>query len=138
MSSTYNQHVGSNCIDGSINTFCHTDPNGEWPWLSLQLPTNSTVSYARFTNRAECCQDRLSPFQLWVGAFPGDYNSATSASCSRPDLGDNVNLTVPDDGTYGPYSFRCMDNGGNALVGTYLTLVLPGSSRTLHISEIYA
>ena len=132
MSSVYDGHGAANCIDDSTNSFCHSTPDTAWPWLSIQLPSLSIVSHVALTNRVPN-QDLLSPFQLWVGASAGDYNSATSASCGV----DEVNLTVTTD-SGGPFSYRCADSGGNPLSGEYLTLVLPGSSRTLHITEIRA
>ena len=134
MSSTYQTHAASNCIDGDPSTFCHTTAEN-FPWLSAQLSSpSSAVSYVLLYNRVDCCQDRLSPFQLWVGATAGDFNSATSASCGV----DEVNLTVPATQGQGPFSFRCSDNSGIPLVGSYVTLVLVGTDRILNIGEIQA
>ena len=162
LSSTHDTHVASNCIDNDMNTFCHSQPDTEWPWLSIELPTPSEVSYVLIHNRLP--GDRLSPFQLWVGQSVGDYNSPTSAACGLnltgsyqpirshfagprynrapntvpPEVNARVgDLTEPP--TVGPFSYRCYDAAGNNyLTGNYLTLVLPGASRTLHISQIRA
>ena len=87
------------------------------------------VSEIILYNRAECCRERLSPFQLWIGLEPGEYGTDTSTSCST--MNATVNLTVPID-TAGPFAFRC-----HGAIGQYVTLVLPGASRTLNIAELY-
>ena len=117
-------HGAANCIDNSHSTFCHS-LDQSWPWLSVGLPTPSTVSHIVVYNRRGQGMDRLSPFQLWVGASAGDYDSATSAPCGLH------NLTAP--ATAGPFAFAC-----GSLSGAYVTLVLPGPSRTLHVAELRA
>ena len=119
MSSIYPPHYPVNCIDDSISTFCHTMPDTEDPWLSILLPNSSQVSYVVIYNRRDCCQDRLSPMQLWVSNSSGDFSSPTAQSCGI----DEVNLTTI--ATEGPFSFRCADSIGNPLTGDFLTLVLP-------------
>ena len=135
MSSTLEPHYASNCIDGSTSTFCHTQLDTDWPWVSLQLPTPSTVSYVVIYNRLP--GERLSPFQLWVGASSGDYNSATSTRCGVTNAspgGAGEDLTAP--ATLGPFSFPCTGPNSAPLLGRYITLVLTGSSRTLNIGEL--
>ena len=132
-SSTHEDHVAMNCIDGSYVTMCHTLASTN-PWLSVQLPagyslTPSTVSQVVLYNRIDCCQERLSPLAIWVGASFGDYDSSTSTQC-----GDGFsNLTVPDGA--GPFTVNC-GNFSEGLVGEYVTLVLPGLDRTLHLREL--
>jgi len=117
-------HVAANCIDEDmITNMCHTEPELT-PWLSVQLPSDSDgapaqVSQIVIYNRYDCCWDRLSPFQLWVGQSAGDYQSSTSTLCGRP------NLSVP--ATRGPFEFDCVPVGGGSgppLRGNYVTLVL--------------
>ena len=109
MSSTLAPHTAAACIDGDPSTFCHTLENVESPWLSVQLPAPDTdVFYVLLYNRAQCCQDRLSPFQLWAGGSSGDYDSGTSTRCGflNATAGEpSENLTVPTE--IGPFSFRC-------------------------------
>jgi hypothetical protein len=130
MSTTHHTHDASLCIDGSTTTFCHTAHDSMDPWLSVQLPSTTEVGYVVVYNREDCCYDRLSPLQIWVGASAGDYNSGTSASCGV----DEVTLTTT--ATKGPFTFRCADGVGNALGGSFVTLVLPGASRTFHVAEV--
>jgi hypothetical protein len=136
MSSTYSVHGAAECIDGLWATFCHTQAESSSPWLSAQLSATAAVSYVVIKNRLGCCQDRLSPLQVWIGTSAGDYNSATSQSCGV----NEVDLTVPS--SVGPFSFRCADAAtGLPHSGSYVTVVLPvsaGGTRTLNIGEIEA
>ena len=123
MSSVYQPHWPSYCIDGKLDhQFCHSLTEAS-PWISVQLPVQSSVAYVVVYNRRGCCYDRLSPFQLWVGASAGDYNSDTSTACGVH------NLTVPP--TAGPFGFNCSEARGE-----YVTIVLPGPSRILNLAEI--
>ena len=113
---------------------CHSLEQ-DTPWISIELPAPSTVvntivSQVIIYNRADCCYDRLSPFQLWVGQSAGDFDSATSLSCGVH------NLTEPI--TRGPFSFACgAGTAEGGLVGNYVTVVLPGPSRILNLAEIH-
>ena len=108
MSSTLAPHSAANCIDGDPNTFCHSLENQASPWLSVGLAASSAINYILLHNRRDCCQDRLSPFQLWVGTSAGDHSSSTSTKCGFEEAvqGDpSDDLTAP--ATNGPFSFRC-------------------------------
>ena len=124
------EHPAALCIDGQTSTFCHAAVDDTNPWLSVQINGTGLVSYVVLHNRKDCCQDRLSPLQLWVGASVGDYNSATSASCGVDEV------TLHAQPTNGPFSYRCADSSGQPLSGSYVTLVLPGANRTLNLAEI--
>ena len=136
-------HQGSLCIDDELSTYCHTNTQSS-PWLSIRIPGNtswapaSPVSHVQIYNRLDCCWDRLGHFQIWVGKSVGDYNSSTSEQCGfhyggagdqsgRPD----AHWTVEAPATVGPFSFDC-----NQIVGWYVTIVLPGASRTLNLAEV--
>ena len=123
-------HSPSLCIDGSTDTYCQAIPGSTDPWLSVQFPSTTEVAYVVVYNREDCCYDRLSPLQLWVGTSAGDYNSATSASCGV----DELDLTTI--ATKGPFTFRCASGTGDPLTGTFITLVLPGATRTLNVAEV--
>ena len=101
MSTTHAPHIARNCIDDLTTTFCHTAEDSDTPWLSIQLVSDplrtQLVSYVMIWNRVDCCQDKLSPLQLWVSNSTGDHNSPTSMSCGEPEL----NLTTP--ATDGPF-----------------------------------
>ena len=127
-------HVAANCIDDDeVTTMCHSLEQDS-PWISIELPkhtlvTRTMVSQIVVYNRYDGSFDRLAPFQLWVGASAGDYNSSTSAACGLQDL------VVPP--TRGPFAFDCVSAGGGSgspLEGEYVTLVLPGAGRTLNLA----
>ena len=134
MSSQFGPHAATFCIDNLPGTFCHSGADTSSPWLSISFSASVDINYVLVYNRADCCQDRINKFQLWVGTSNGDYNSATSNSCGV----DAVDLEVPDSAGTGPFSFRCLDSFGSPHSGTHLTLVLPGASRTLNIGELEA
>ena len=104
------------------NNFCHTLQQST-PWISLKLQQQTSVAYVQLFNRIDCCSDRLSPFQLWVGQVEGDFDSSTSLACGIH------NLTVPTG--VGPHTLSC---GGR--LGQYVTIVLPGELRILNLAEI--
>jgi len=74
-------------------------------------------------NRADCCQDLLSPFEVWVTEGPGD--PLTWQAATR--CGDAVSVAAGR----GPFRVSC---GG--LRRRYVTLRLPGADRTLNIAEL--
>ena len=121
-------YPATNCIDDDLLSICHT-MESSFPWLSIQIPGGtpsepaSSVGHVIIYNRWDCCQDRLSPFQIWVGESPGDFNSATSEECGVHDQ------IVPAE--YGPFSFDCY-----GITGWYVTIVLPGDTRTLNLAEV--
>ena len=123
MSSTlspYPLHNASLCINDQTSDYCHTTDEAN-PWLSIRISGQQAVRLVWIMNRGyvlgDCCGGRLSPFQIWVGASPGDYNSATSQACV---VGNQI---VP--ATAGPFTFDCQRD----LSGTHVTLSL------IHISE---
>ena len=142
MSSTYQPHSASYCTDRNPATFCHTDAAGSTdPWLSVaRYQAVGLIQRVRIFNRADCCQDRLSPFQIWVSMSSGDYNSSTSRCCTG--WSGSFDLTVP--ASAGPFVIRCQWSATDLSTDPWLdgashvTLVLPGSGRILNIGEIEA
>ena len=66
LSSTYGGYQAGRCTDGDVGTFCHTDQH-DHPWLSIDLTGDgdeTTVGIVVITNRQDCCQDRLAPFEV--------------------------------------------------------------------------
>ena len=126
LSSTHEDHVAAHYIDGNLDTFCHSEESDS-PWLSIHLPVEATVGYVQVVNRADCCQDRLTPFQLWTGMYPGDYGTSTSSPCGV------FNLTIPPydsskpSESIGPFAIHCQDAPGD-----YVTLHNdPASGQTI-------
>jgi 6-pyruvoyltetrahydropterin/6-carboxytetrahydropterin synthase len=79
------------------NTMCERVARAVWERMAAVLPGppalavlrvvvhESDVAHAAYEishviiyNRPDCCQERLSPFQVRVGESPGDHNSATA------------------------------------------------------------
>ena len=116
------------CTNGASVNLCHTkhtSPHTTNPWLSVQLSHTVTVSKVKIYNRGDCCQDRLANYQVWVGSVEGQYFSP-STKC--------VDATAP--ATAGPFDMAC-DPATGPHVGTYVTIVLPGSGRKLNLGEVY-
>ena len=120
----YYDYPATNCIDDNLFNLCHTETQSS-PWLSIRIPGGtptepaSSVGHVIIYNRHDMGQDRLSPFQIWVGQSPGDRNSATSQACGVD------NQIVP--AVYGPFAFDC-----RGITGWYVTIVLPGGNRILN------
>ena len=128
MSSQLDDYEASQCIDDNLENFCHTQ-SGPSQWLSIRVPGGtpsapaSYVGHVVIYNRDDCCQDRLSTFQIWVGESPGDHNSATSEACGVH------NQMAPAES--GPFAFDC-----HGITGWHLTIVLPGDDRILNLAEV--
>ena len=63
----YGSAPASKCIDDNVNSFCHSLQNQVNPWLEIDLGSSKAVTQLLLYNRADCCQDRLSNFEVWVG-----------------------------------------------------------------------
>jgi len=80
MSSQFNgNYPGHNCIDGNLNTMCHTKNDEALPWVAVEIP-RSTINQVRITNRVDCCGDRTKNMKVWVGdqlptTAGGEYSS---------------------------------------------------------------
>jgi len=61
MSSVYREpdYIGSNLIDGNINTVAHTKTNTQKEWILITLPQKVRLSKIEIINRQGCCQDRV-------------------------------------------------------------------------------
>eukprot|EP00964_Phaeocystis_antarctica_P163145 scaffold138768_cov193-Phaeocystis_antarctica.AAC.1 len=54
LSSTHPAYPASNCVDGDLNTFCHS-ANEANPSVTLDLGTAVTVAYVAVYNRNDGC-----------------------------------------------------------------------------------
>ena len=88
----------TNAIDGSkqcswtyndANSLTHTDQQTN-PWWNADLGTVRHVTSIKTYNRADCCQDRLSNYEVRIGndanlfnnpACPGRYTGAGTVVC---------------------------------------------------------
>lgn len=125
------------CIDDDTANYCSSMKSTS-PWLSIQLPSAATVSYVVLHHREDCCQGELAPLQVWVGSSEADHATSTSSHCGNANV-VAINQGAPDSGYF---AFRCADAQGNALTsapgssGTFVTVVLPGGDRQLHLAEV--
>ena len=86
----------------------------------MELATETPIGLVRVYNRADCCQERLANYEVWVGAAAGQ--TATPALLCAAE-------NAPS--TDGPFDTEC---GGK--LGRFVTILLPGSSRTLNLAEV--
>jgi len=131
MSSVYSDSAfqPSMCIDGvtanpsdSEYNICLSNLNQPGPWLAVTLPSRSVVTEVVVYGRSDCCNERfLGTFQVWVGE--GDPSSAARASLCGQDRASQDRASVN--------TLSC-----EGLAGTTVTLLLPGNSRTIMISEL--
>jgi len=121
---------GAACIDGVWGgggdnwSFCHNlyaEPNA---WLSVEVEANALVSTVFLYGRSDCCQQNLANYEVWVGDAPGNPTLLPGMSqCQPTDV-----LVAP--ATVGPFNVSC------GLVGSYVTLLLPGTQRNLMLDEL--
>ena len=104
-------------------SFCHNDGAELDPWLSVQV-ADALVTSVIIHGRSDCRAEQLGTYQVWVGSAPGDPTSVGGMTRCQPTD------TLTSDGTVGPFTVTC------DLVGTYVTLLLPGSSRELMLDEL--
>ena len=58
-SSTNHIHVAERCIDGEIDTMCHTIGGGPpSPWLAIDYKALVSVQRVEIFNRKDCCGER--------------------------------------------------------------------------------
>jgi hypothetical protein len=124
--------VGANCMFGR-GDMCHTQTNVLNPYLRLDLGMAAAVARVVVYNRGNCCWERLGYHEVWVGDESELAESNTLCSTG------NVNrLMEVDAGDYRVIDHRCtiQPMGQPGLVGRYVFVRLPGSSRTLNIQEV--
>ncbi|KAL3892547.1 MAG: hypothetical protein SGPRY_015027, partial [Prymnesium sp.] len=91
--------------------------------ISSEAYISSVVIYGR----SDCCQQNLAHYQVWVTSAPGNPSLlSTGAQRCEP----SAYLVAP--ATVGPFTVTC------GLIGSYVTLYLPGSSRFLMVDELIA
>lgn len=125
MSSTADKGANK-CIDGaqpsSTESHCETTLQTN-PWLSVELLDSATVTSVTMYNRHNDYHERLSDHEVWVGSTPGQITwPATLCIRARAPAGN------------GPIAETC-DTSTGPHVGKFVTLVLPGTDRILHLRE---
>ena len=122
MSSTYSNWAGSRCIDGNIGSACHSACNEASTWISIDLSgagilmsVDAIQIYNRFQN-----SNRLGWHQIWVGTSNA-HHGAGAQLCADQIAPASV----------GPFDYHC-----DGMIGTHVTVLLPGASRCLSLNEI--
>ena len=83
-SSTYGQYPAINAIDGNFMTFSHTlEEQGAW-W-QVKLPKDVNVSEIHIKNRVDCCQNRLSDFDVLLLNQNGDVMMSKRFNTTQQD-----------------------------------------------------
>ena len=132
-SSQYSGFSATRCTDGNLNNYCHTKGgSGQTDaWLSVELLGDfveglvvpKQVRAVTIWNRNQD-MERLGHYQIWVGSAMGQYR-CEGGSC--PQLCRDA--MAPS--TRGPFVSDC---GG--MVGTHVTVLLPGANRMLNLAEL--
>ena len=67
MSSLYStKYTAENCIDGDINTFCHTSAGDDQPSLTIEYEGNVEIHKIKVYNRQNCCKDRIVDGSIFI------------------------------------------------------------------------
>lgn len=118
------------CIDGIFENeevgdlnICLSELDQPDAWLSVTLPERSVVSEVVVYGRSDCCNVKyLSGYEVWLSDAVG-VPGADAYKCGGP-------IEVSRNSDYHD-SVSC---GGRR--GTVVTMLLPGPSRTIMISEL--
>ncbi|GMH36594.1 hypothetical protein BSKO_04467 [Bryopsis sp. KO-2023] len=92
----------------------------DYPWWSVDLGATRQVTRIRITNRADCCDFRLTGFEIRVGDLRPDGNGGQNALCREM-------LSVPRGVTS---EFECRGEG------RYLSIRIPYKSKILTLCEV--
>ncbi|XP_019630699.1 PREDICTED: uncharacterized protein LOC109474779 [Branchiostoma belcheri] len=108
------------CRDPNFGRQCCTRTPAEAnPWLQVDLGTSVRVQWVVIMNRADCCRERLTPFNVHIGNNARvDQNPRCGGHHTIP-AGKNKD------------AINC-----NGLTGRYVGIRLPGYGRMLTVCEI--
>ena len=119
--------VAANCIDGQTSVYSRGCSSGTAtdPWLSIEMASAQSVGMVGLFNYGSYSNNRrkLLYHEVWVGFAPGQV-AAPAVLC-----GAQTNPYNPTD----PEIFHYCDQ---LLVGTHVTVYLPGTGRTLALIEV--
>eukprot|EP00966_Prymnesium_polylepis_P323325 7379527-Prymnesium_polylepis.1 len=117
----------SKCIDSITDigaNFCMSETNVADPWVSVELAPGSSVQEVRTYAQVEFGSDKLFPYQLWVSGAAGTPSVAAGAvECGAYSV-DTASSTVG------------IASCGVLQQATFVTVLLPGTSRTAMIAEV--
>lgn len=142
MSST-NEVAKEGCINDVIESDygCHSsNSGGSDEWLSIDMGQQHTVNYVTVYNRVSYnCGSRLGNFEVWIGDSAGSLTTmcGTGNGCTDPTHSSCGGSGCDADSTFccveGPITVNCPDSS----LGRYVTVLLPGNNRLLHLREVY-
>jgi hypothetical protein len=69
-SSTYEQYLASNAIDGNPMSFSHTQEE-QGAWWRVELPRDVRIDRIQIVNRKDCCQGRINNFDVIIANSRG-------------------------------------------------------------------
>jgi len=140
-SSNYENFPSSKAVDGGANgyfgnNFCSHTQNQQNAWWRVTLPRDMEVQVVRIYNRVDCCQSRLSPFDIRISTNGDHTNGASCAGGTYGTYGPNFSLY-----SFGGEQMQDFDcaNQRDAVTlvpkGRYVTIVL-GRSDYLTLCEV--
>ena len=63
--------------NGNLNDYIHSHVAFQTDqWISVELSSNEYIGYVEIYNRRGCCEDRINPFEVFVGNSFGDMKNA--------------------------------------------------------------
>lgn len=124
-SNTSHGGYASHAVDGNKSgryedlSCTHTPAMDNPFWFVSFEPGRVNVSAVRITNRADCCGDRLSDFEIRIGDYYGE-EAVKSPRCGglHTVLGASKVISCPN------------------MVGHHLTIRIPGKNKILTLCEV--
>ena len=123
---------GFHCIDGQTHdssagphnhNLCMTQLHKPNPWLSVSAPSRSHIEKVIVHVPTSCCFTLLARFEVWVSDMAGAPHSHKSTKCGA--------MVVHGSAKGRSFTISC-----SGLVGSVVTLLLPGAARTLAVAEL--
>jgi len=105
---------GTWSYDKKVNSLTHTIASKN-PWWVADLGSEKSIAKVTTFNRADCCAERLSGYEVRVGNDPNPLNNPTC-----PGIHDGAKTIDCD------------------LKGRYVGIVIPGSGKILTLAEVEA
>jgi len=130
-SSTMNSGYAKRAVDGNTDgkwagnscTQTNVETNPYW-YVDLEKP--ASVSKVQVFNRADCCGDRISNFEVRVGAVePSGTDFSANPACGTVHWPD-----APKEGG-GSFTVDC-----DEAIGRYVIIDLPGDNKQLTLCEV--
>ena len=152
--SAEDRYVPSRCIDGKLeddavdvgtailHNVCMSKKDVTDPWLSVKVPVPSPIAEVIVYAPSFCCHELLSPFEVWISDTPGlpTHKNATMCghySSTKVGPASNTHAVWRDErGNIVHPRHNAFPVSCRGMVGSVVTLLLPGSERTLSVAEL--